>query len=110
MGKDELNKIKEAIMQCGPLHPGKLSLQYTTCNKNGCACKNKINPKKHGPYYQLSYSIKGKSSTRFVKVEDVETVQTYINEYHKLKALMNDLSESYAKKFKQHGWKYQKNV
>ena len=43
------------------------------------------------------------------KVEDVETVQTYINEYHKLKALMNDLSES-SKKFKQHGWKYQKNV
>ena len=105
MGKDEIYKIKKELSNLKKFHPGKISLQYTVCNKKNCACKAKKNPKKHGPYYQLSYSVNGKSSTRFIKSEDVEEVEAYIQEYNRAKQLLKDLSEAYVNEFKKTGWK-----
>ena len=104
MGKDELKSIKEELSNCGPMHPGKISKQYVCCNKKNCHCKSKTAQKKHGPYYQLSYSVKGKSSTRFVKIDDVDKVEKYINEYNRTKMLLQDLAQFYVKEFKKNGW------
>ncbi len=104
MGKGEPNKIKEKIQNTGRFHPGKISLQYTVCNNKNCQCHDKINPKKHGPYYQLSYSVKGKSRTRFIKSSDLSKVNEYINEYQRIKELLSDLSEAYVDEFKLNGW------
>ena len=104
MGRNEPNLIKEQLTSSGPFHPGKISEQFITCNKTNCACKDKVNPKKHGPYYQLSYSINGKSRTRFIQKKDLDLVQTYVNEYHRVKKLFNDLSEAYVTQFKERGW------
>ena len=102
--ENEPSKIRKALATSGPFHPGKLSQQYTVCNQPNCACKRKDNPKKHGPYYQLSYAVKGRSRTRFVKQHDIGTVQQYINEYQRVKALLQDLSEAYVSLFKEKGW------
>ena len=104
MGKNEPNMIKEEILNAGRFHPGKISLQYTVCNNKNCHCHDKINPKKHGPYYQLSYSVKGKSRTRFIKSNDLDKVTDYINEYKRIKELLSDLSEAYVNEFKRNGW------
>ena len=47
------------------MHPGSLREQYNVCGKAGCRCKDPKKPQKHGPYYQLSYTWRGKSSTPF---------------------------------------------
>ena len=104
MGKSEPSKIKEAIYKAGRFHPGKISLQYTVCNNKNCQCHDKVNPKKHGPYYQLSYSVKGKSRTRFIKSSDLEQVTKYLNEYQRIKELLSDLSEAYVEELKNNGW------
>ena len=52
----------------GDLRPGSLSTQYKVCGSPGCRCKA-TPPIKHGPYYQVSYTRKGKSSSKFVKKE-----------------------------------------
>jgi hypothetical protein len=104
MGKNKPKNIKEEILASRPFHPGKISKQYIVCNKKNCSCKDPINPKKHGPYYQISYSLKGKSKTRFVKENDIHRVQSYIDEYNRVKALLSDLSEAYVDEFKAKGW------
>lgn len=104
MGKDKPSEIKDEIVNCKPFHPGKISKQYTVCNKDNCACKSTTNPKKHGPYYQLSYSVKGRSSTRFIKPEDVPKVEAYIAEYNRMKELLKDLTEAYVERYKSDGW------
>ena len=43
-------------------HIGSLSRQYNVCSSPGCRCKASP-PRKHGPYYQLSYTRNGKSTT-----------------------------------------------
>ena len=62
-----IKRIKRELMKLGPMRPGALSMQYAACKKPGCACVDPVKPKKHGPFYQLSYSQLGKSTTRFVR-------------------------------------------
>jgi hypothetical protein len=84
----------------GEMRPGSLSMQYNVCGNPSCRCKDKKNPKKHGPYYQLSYTHKGKSTTEFVKAEKVDEVRQQIKNFRELKKLTDewvDLSVKIAK-------------
>ena len=54
------------------MRPGSLSEQYNVCGTAGCRCKDARKPVKHGPYYHLNYTWRGKSRTEFVKEEAVE--------------------------------------
>jgi len=85
----QIEKIKKELMKLGELHPGSLSQQYNVCGKASCRCKDPENPRKHGPYYQVSYSRKGKSSSVFVRPEDVTSVKKQLVNYKKLMELVN---------------------
>ena len=84
----QIDKIKRELVTLGDLRPGSLSEQYNVCGTPGCKCKG-TPPQKHGPYYQLSFSRKGKSSTRFVKKNDVSTVRKQLQNYKRLKKLVD---------------------
>ena len=62
-----LPRIPAAPLALGPIHPGSLSTQYNVCGTPGCQGKDPRHPQKHGPYHQLSYTWRGKSTTRFVR-------------------------------------------
>ena len=87
---------KDALYQLGPLLPGSVSQQWNVCGKPTCQCKDKKNPRKHGPYYQLSFTVNGKSSTMFIKPQDVEAVQACIERYQRFKKLNKDLVYAYV--------------
>jgi hypothetical protein len=70
------------------MRPGSLSTQYNVCGKLGCRCKADP-PKKHGPYYQMSFTRKGKSSSKFVKNEDLPEVRKQVKNYERMKLLMD---------------------
>lgn len=82
-----IEKTKSQIAKLDELRPGALSEQYNVCGTPGCRCKAKP-PQKHGPYYQLSYSLNKKSTTRFVKKEDLARIKREIKDYAKLKTLV----------------------
>ena len=84
----QIKKVKREISALGELRPGSLSTQYNVCGSPGCRCKA-TPPKKHGPYYQVSFSRKGKSSTKFVRKEDLPAIRKQLKNYEKLKALMD---------------------
>lgn len=84
----QIEKIKRELVAIGDLRPGSLSKQYNVCGTPGCRCKA-TPPQKHGPYFQLSFSRKGKSSTRFVKKDDVSTVKKQLQNYKRLKILVD---------------------
>ena len=83
--------IKNKINAIGSMLPGSISEQWNVCGNPGCRCKNKDNPQKHGPYYQLSFSIAGKSSTMFIKKEDISEVKRRIRCYRQYKKLTTEL-------------------
>ncbi len=87
--ESRIHKIKQEIAALGPLRPGTLSKQYNVCGKAGCRCKA-TPPQKHGPYYQLSFTWQGKSSTHFVRHEDLETAEEQLRNYRRLRELVDD--------------------
>jgi hypothetical protein len=48
---------------------------------------------KHGPYYQISYTRKGRSKTEFVKSEDVKEVKLQLINYQLFKKLIDEWVE-----------------
>jgi hypothetical protein len=83
--------LLEHISSLGPMLPGSISEQWNVCGTVGCACKAAKNPVKHGPYFQLSFSVQGKSSTMFIKQSEVAEARRRINRYQQFKQLSFDL-------------------
>jgi len=96
----QIEKIKNELLALGDLRPGSLSKQLNVCGKAGCKCKDPKNPQKHGPYYQISYCRKGKSSSAFVRPESLAAVEMQLANYKKLMELVNhwiDLALEHSK-------------
>jgi len=81
-------QVQRQLLALGPLHPGSISEQYNVCGQPGCRCKDPQKPQKHGPYYQLSFTWRGKSSTRFLRPEQVEPMRQKVANYKRLRELM----------------------
>jgi len=84
-----IQKIKQQIGELGDLRPGALSQQYNVCGSAGCQCKASP-PIKHGPYYQISFKRHGKSSSQFVREEDLTEVQQQLENYRRLRELVDE--------------------
>ena len=84
-----IQKIKQQIGELGDLRPGALSQQYNVCGSAGCQCKASP-PIKHGPYYQISFKRHGKSSSQFVREEDLNEVQHQLENYRTLRELVDE--------------------
>ena len=71
----QIERIKRELTNLGPMRPGALSKQYADCQKRGCASVDPINPKKHWPFFQLSYTRAGKSTARVVRPGHVAQIK-----------------------------------
>jgi hypothetical protein len=83
----QIAKIKRELVALGDLRIGSLSQQYNVCNSPGCHCKASP-PRKHGPYYQISYTRKGMSTTRAVHRGKVTEIRRQLRNYAKLRDLV----------------------
>ena len=87
--EERIQSIKGKIAALGDLRPGAMSLQYNICGNPSCRCKADP-PVKHGPYPQVSFTWHGKSSSQFVRQEDVEEVRQQLENYHRLRDLVDE--------------------
>jgi hypothetical protein len=82
-----IEKIKTELQLIGEMRPGSLNKQYTKCGRPNCRCQDPRNPKRHGPYYQLSYVHHGKSTTQFIKTTHFKEVNRQLANYKKFRSL-----------------------
>jgi Family of unknown function (DUF6788) len=86
----KIERLKQQLAGLGPMHPGSLSEQYNVCGKVGCRCKDAKNPQKHGPYYQLSFTWRGKGRTRFVRAERLAEMREKLANYKRFRELTDE--------------------
>ena len=86
--RTQIAAIKRELATLEELRPGSLSRQYNVCGSPGCRCKG-TPPQKHGPYYHLSYTRKGKGGTRLVKRADVPAIRIALANYARLRNLVD---------------------
>jgi len=103
-----LQKEKGAIvwnlLNSKPMILGSFYKVYRTCGHANCCCKR---GKKHGPFWALSKSLKGKRSLKMVKQKDIEAVREKALSYKnfqkglaKIHKLNNEL-DNFLEKVKQ---------
>jgi len=84
----QIERVKGQLGALGDLRPGSLSTQYNVCGTPGCRCKA-TPPEKHGPYYQVSFTRKGKSSSKFVRKQDLPAIRKELKNYDAMKTLVD---------------------
>lgn len=83
-----IDRIKQKLNALGDLRPGHLSEQYNVCGNPRCRCKADP-PQKHGPYFQLGWTRKGKSTTRFIRKPNVSIVRAQMRNHEQLQGLVD---------------------
>ena len=83
----KIKKLKRELMGLEEMRPGSISKQYNVCGNPNCKCKAKKNPRKHGPYYQLSYVHRGRNSSQFIRKEFLAQTRKQVCTYRKFRKL-----------------------
>jgi hypothetical protein len=86
----KIERLQQQLAGLGPMHPGSLSEQYNVCGKPDCRCKDPKNPQKHGPYYHLSFTWRGKSRTLFVRAERLAEMREKLANYKRFRELTDE--------------------
>ena len=88
--ENRIGEIKNEIAKLGEIRTGSLTEQYNVCGKSSCKCKDPDDPQKHGPYYKLSYTRYRKSTSEFVRSEDVDLLRQQLQDYKTFMALKDE--------------------
>jgi hypothetical protein len=82
--------LPRQLQQIGEMRPGSLNQPRTVCGRAGCRCQDPKHPQRHGPYDQLSYVHRGKSTTQFIPKALVPRVTRQLKNYKRFKALTTE--------------------
>ena len=100
-----LQRLQTQLAKMRPVLPGSLSEQWNVCGTPGCQCKAPNNPRKHGPYHQLSFTVAGKSSTLFIQKQDLPEVRQRLQRYHQFKTLTTEWVQACLALVRQQGFR-----
>lgn len=83
---------------------GTISERFTYCSHKGCACRADP-PRPHGPYWQWTRKIAGKTITRRMTAEQAKRYRPWIENMRRMRELLGELDElSLARAQQQEGW------
>jgi hypothetical protein len=74
----------------GFIRSGSLASRYNYCGKAGCRCHGDP-PQPHGPYFQWTAKVNGKTVNRRLSAREAELYQEWITNDRRLRALVNEL-------------------
>ncbi len=101
----KIEQLKQKLLNLGPVLPGSISEQWNVCGTPSCKCKDSKNPKKHGPYYQLSFSVSGRSSSMFIKKPDISEARKRVRNYQEFKKLTTALVQAHVNLIRSNGFR-----
>jgi len=70
-------QLKSTLLHVGYFRRGSLVKRFMVCGKPACACHGSP-PRLHGPYYQWTRKVKGKTQTVFYTREQAELLSGWI--------------------------------
>lgn len=89
-------KLAGELADVGFIAAGSITLRYTRCASPGCRC-NADPPQPHGPYYQWTAKVNGKTVTRRLTQDEARLYQQWINNDRQLRALITKMRQVAAK-------------
>src|SRR5207302_7685779 len=72
--------------------PGSITRRYTHCGKPGCRCQASP-PQPHGPYYQLTRKVGGKTVTTRLTADQAARYAEWITNQRELRRLITEMEQ-----------------
>ena len=88
-----LNRQKEQIDELGDFRQGSLSPRYRKSGKSYCHCA-KEGSKGHGPLWMTTRSVKGKTVSKAIPLEKVDTTFKQIDTFYQFQNLVREYIET----------------
>jgi hypothetical protein len=89
-------ELAAQLASIGLIHSGSVTRRYTRCATPGCKC-HADPPQPHGPYYQWTAKINGKTITRRLNETEAELYQEWIANDRRLRQLIQQMRQIAAK-------------
>lgn len=83
------------LTQIGFISPGSVVVRYTSCGKPGCRCLADP-PQRHGPYYQYSRAVAGKTVSRRLTEPEADLYRGWIANRRRLEQITAQLEQTSA--------------
>ena len=80
------------LAQIGLISPGSVVVRTTSCGKPGCRCQADP-PQRHGPYYQYSRAVAGKTVSRRLDARQAELYREWIANRHHLEQIITQMEQ-----------------
>lgn len=94
--QDRYRQIAERVTEIGFITAGSITHRYTRCASPGCAC-HADPPRPHGPYWQWTAKVDGKTVTRRLTPTEAQLYQQWIDNDRQLRALITKMRDISAK-------------
>lgn len=88
----EYRALQNRIRDLGFVAPGSIIERYTVCGTPGCRC-HADPPTKHGPYFQYTRKIGGKTHTRRLTAEQADRYREWIGNRRRLDNLTDQMDQ-----------------
>ena len=89
--------LKQALFELGYVRPGSVVRRFMPCGKPGCRCMADP-PQLHGPYYQWSYRVQGKTRTVRLTEEQARVCAQWAENHRRLRRIVRQLERHSLKK------------
>ena len=88
----KFERLKKQILKLGFVRPGSLVRRYMPCGNPSCRCMA-TPPRLHGPYYQWSYKIAGKTRSIRLSEQQAKLCQQWVRNHKTLKSLLRQMEQ-----------------
>ena len=89
-------ELAEQIADIGFISSGSITRRYTRCSSPGCHC-HADPPQRHGPYYQWTTKIDGKTITRRLTEAEADLYEEWIANDRQLRAVIKQMRDVAAR-------------
>ena len=89
-GKAKFEALKREILTPGFVRPGSLVRRRMPCGNPACRCAAQP-PRLHGPYYQWTCKVAGKTRTLRLSQEQARLCQKWVRDHKRLKRLVRQM-------------------
>lgn len=84
--------LKRQLADVPPIRRGSLVRRFMPCGKPGCRCQASP-PRLHGPYYQWTRKVQGKTVTVRVDAAQAKLLREWIQNGRRLDALIRQMEQ-----------------
>jgi len=88
----EYRALAAELAGLGFISPGSLVVRHTSCGKPGCRCGAEP-PRRHGPYYQWSRAVAGKTVSRRLDEREAALYRDWIDNRRRLEAIVVEMEK-----------------